>query len=241
MKAIVEGLQLLLQGLITWCRAAAAPAQTARSILSMTESERTAILMAVWLWSIMISVLFQGPIYKLYGIEWTDIGFLLPYVLMTSLATLLIAVAMHLALRLFRVPSSLSDTLSMFVMTVTVYSPVSTFLGLPAQANMINTLSTIKSLNLSFWGVIQRYYSEMVSRGSQSDPLGDVQFVIIPIGFVFSLCSLAIFAECIVQQYKAERFKTLVAVGVGTTLLVIPIYALTFFIHLLVWGYLKLA
>jgi hypothetical protein len=241
MKAIVEGLQLLLQGLITWCRAAAAPAQTARSILSMTESERTAILMAIWLWSIMLSVLFQGPIYKLYGIEWTDIGFLLPYVLMMSLTTLLIAVAAHLAFRLFRVPSSLFDTLSMFVITVTVYSPVSTLLALPGQANMISTMSTIKPLNLSFWGVIQRLRDEMVSRGSQGDPLGDVQFVIIPIGSVVSLCSLAIFAECVVQQYKTQRFKTLFALDLGITLAVIPVYALTFFIHLLLWGHLKLA
>jgi hypothetical protein len=87
-------------------------------------------------------------------------------------------------IRLFRVPSSLFDTLSMFVITVTVYSPVSTLLALPGQANMISTMSTIKPLNLSFWGVIQRLRDEMVSRGSQGDPLGDVQFVIIPIGSV---------------------------------------------------------
>jgi hypothetical protein len=208
MKAINEALEFLLKGLITWCQAAAAPAESARAILSITETDaRTARLMAVWLSSATLTILLQAPVFRAFGIEWSEMGFLLPYVLILSLNMLLTAIMVQFAFRLFGVISNLFDTLAIFTMTIGVYWPVSTLLALPEQAQFMSVLRTIKPLDLSFWDWIQRYQDESTKGG----PLNEAMFVILPIGFVFALGSFAIFGECVVQQFRNPRFKTLFA------------------------------
>jgi hypothetical protein len=239
MKAIIEALELLLNGLITWCRAAAAPVHSVRAILSVKESDRTAHLIAVWLWSVMLTVVLQAPVFRFFGIEMTDIGFLLPYILLISIGMLLTAVFVHLAFGLFGLTSNLFDTLSMFVMTVVVYSPISTLLQLPTQVNFMITIRRIKQLDLSFYDAIQRFFDELASRGSQGGPLVDVEFVIMPVGVIFYFCSAGIFAECVVQQYRNPRFRTLLALELGTTLALLPIVALFPLSGLLMWGSVK--
>jgi hypothetical protein len=236
MKAIIETLEIFLKGLITWCQAAAAPAQSVQAILSITDSEtRTGRLIALWLWSAILTMLFQTPIFRMYRIEWTDMGFLVPYVLMMSLNVLLIGAIVHLGFRLFRLSSNLFDTLAMFVATVGVYWPISSFLAIPAQANLLSIMSTIKALNLSFWDAITRLFHE----ASKGGPFGEIMLVVEPLGFVFSLCSFAIFAECIVQQYGGSRFRTLLAIQFSSTLAIFIVLPISQLVNLLIWAALK--
>lgn len=236
MKAINEALEFLLKGLITWCQAAAAPAQSVQSILSIKESDaRTSRLMAVWLSSATLTMLLQAPVFRVFGIEWTEMGFLLPYVLILSVNMALTAIMVHLAFRIFGLTSNLFDTLATFFMTVAVYGPISTLLFLPGLAQSISVMGKVKPLNLSLWETMQRVHEESMKGGL----LSEAMFIIMPIGFVVSLGSLAIFGECIVQQYKTPRFRTLLAVQLGLTLIFPILFASSYLMHLLIWASLK--
>src|SRR5262249_42096181 len=163
MKSIFESIEFLLKGFLIWLRAVSDPAQSVYENTQVQATDkRVAELMVIWLWSIALSIVLQSPMTRMYGIELTDVGYLLPYALLTSVGIFIIGAAVHPALILFKLTSRFLDTLSIYVMTVVVYSPILTVMALPGQANSLAVIRRVKSLNLSFDESIMRVFSELI-------------------------------------------------------------------------------
>ena len=219
MKSLSEALETIAKGLIIWLQALIAPAQSILSTLAIEEREkRNAKLVTIWIWSLRIGIPFQVPLLRLFGIDLTDIGYILPNILITSLAMFFVFFFSHLSLRLFRVPSRMYDLFSIYVLTVVVYSPISVLALLPNAATTFSMIRKLKATSHSLDDAIQGAFKVFLEATQSEFALATISAVVLPISSIFGICALAIFGECIVQIYNSSRFKVLLASTLGSIL-----------------------
>ena len=241
MKALAEALEMLAKGLALWLQALFSPARSVAATLRIEDKEkRLSTLVVVWIWSLVIGVVIQTPLLRLYGIDLSDIGFLLPNALFTSMGMLITIASLHLCLRLFRVPSQFFDTFSVYVMTSIVYFPVWALLFLPGQASDLQMMRELKASSQSLESVFWGFLKSIQDMQAAESMLVKSAVLVTSIAFPLALWSLAIFSECITQAYKSTRYKVQIAVALAY-ILQIPVIAVTVtpLSRLLLWSYIK--
>ena len=241
MKSIFESIEFLLKGIVIWLRAVSQPAQSVYENVQVQDIDRRAAsLMVIWLWSIALGILLQSPVMRIYGIELTDLGYMLPNTLLASLGIFILGAAVHPALLLFRLKSRFVDTFSIYVITVVVYSPIWTLMALPAQANNLMIMRRVKAQNLSFDDSIVQYFTESMRQADTPSVLTSIFGVAIPISQVSFFWAAAIFAACLAQNYGNPRFRTLLALSLGWIVGVLVMFIIVGPLNmLLAWGYVK--
>jgi hypothetical protein len=241
MKTFLDVFELLAKGLIVWLQALASPLKAVTSVLAVGELEkRTANLSTIWIWSLLIAIPFQIPLLRMYGIDVGQAEFLLAQALLNSLTMGLLFLFTQLGLKLCGVPSRLSDTFSVYVITVVIYSPISTLMLLPDEAADLSIVREVKSASATLDDAINGFIKVVGERSQSTAALDLVSTTAAPFSSAAILWSSAIFVECLWRIYGGSRFRILLGVTLGE---IIAIPFLTIAMRplevLLMWAYVK--
>ncbi|WP_419759189.1 hypothetical protein [Acidisoma sp.] len=85
----------------------------------------------VWLFSTLVGTIVAWPVRRLYGINWDDVGYYVPDLLINDLSVLSGAATLHLFLKLHKQQSDFWGTASTYMVAAAAYTPLVNLMNLP--------------------------------------------------------------------------------------------------------------
>jgi hypothetical protein len=220
LKDIEEGLQHFLDLFLTWVTALHHPAETCDEILAAgNERDKLSKALRLWLVSFLVTLVLQFPIFHAVGIAWDDLGFHLPAFGMLTMTVVAFGCALHIGLRLFRIPSTLYDVISVYTAYVGVYVPLISLLSYPTSFRTFYALGIAKRQGLGLAQTVVFVFTQITSH-SQDPGVVEVYNVLI------SWCTMFIIYTCtgmmavtIARRYSVLKPKAFTAVGFSSAVL----------------------
>ena len=253
MKALIDLAQTLLQGLVTWFFAITSPVETTTELLAQDPIQRRASTSILLLWSVILTLAITSPLSHLYGIELGTIGFYALQIIITFLSFVFGLWCIHVALRILGLSSNLPDIFVIYTCTFLVYWPIYQAVMLPSQADQYRMVSTLKAggtsdLGAAFNSVVQSIVLQKASDTSASQVLQTgilqrfpvISAIIFITGLLIWLIQLTLFGEFVTQWFSNDRFRTFLAVSLGSFVFslgtLITLIPLSMFV---LWSYIK--
>ena len=185
--------------------------------------------MRIWVVGTLIGLIIQLPVYGFLHIDWKKIELYLPALLLLLLGFLITVAAIHVGLKVYKVPSAFPDTLALYSVIVGSYSPLIIVLALPGLIELLTTLQAAKSAGVSdIESVVQRIARSMADAGSKSTTMQIFQAIAAPVLFGISMTLIVVFQRRISELYKSETFRTVSAISFSMGVLVpVPMVLVT--------------
>ncbi len=225
MNELGAALQWLLDAFETWLQCVARPVPTLnRILLEATDDEQLSAAGKVWAPSQLITLIISFPILKLYGIEWNDLGYHLCNWLTTIVVLIIFAFTAHKLLLALQLKSQFVQTLVIYTVIVTTYSPITTLLSIPSTLTLFAAVQNFKQHPIAIDKAVMVYFSSFSNTTSfYANTIG----VLSIFTQVFSFGIQALFAECVSQWYRNDRFKCYSSVVVSLLLSVFIVMLVT--------------
>lgn len=205
MKDLGDALQWLLDAVEMWLQCATKPVATLNDILpEATDEKHLSAAAKVWVPSLLISLIISFPVLKLYGIEWSNIGYHLCTWMTTIIALVVTAFIIHQALLWLRLKSDFIPTLVIYTILVATYTPVTSLFLIPSTLLNFAAVSEFKHHPVAIDAAMVAYFQKVLNPTSFFSSVLTVTSTFIN---VFSLGVVALFAESISQWYNNNRFK----------------------------------
>src|SRR5262245_3342970 len=133
MKDLIEILKLLGDDFVVWIRCLISPLLTCDLLLRSSDGSDEFLKRALRLWAVSSFMTFalQIPLLRLAGIDAVQTAYVLPSAILWLLYLLLIGIAIHVGLKIFKIPSVFSETLLIYASTVGPYGPISFLISMP--------------------------------------------------------------------------------------------------------------
>ena len=219
---IREGMEWGTEALGLWFRALANPIGTVNEVIRKEEAGDVADVVKLWTTSILVSLVIQLPSFQLFGISWTNLGFELTYIMTLALNLLGYGLAIHLALRLFRIPSRFRSTMALFSVMVSIVGPISAFLSLPSSITMLQIVRDAKTQNMDLMQGVATYTTRVNGSSVSSEFIQALS----PIFIILGLCMFVAFTEVLAQRYVVSRRRSYLAV-MASFFLLTPVLAVS--------------
>ena len=202
-----------------WFDCVRKPLITCEDILSYRrEKEKLTKVFGLWLAAFQIALILQFPVYKLFGIDWTDLGFHLPNFLVTTSFFLLAGTALHVGLRIFGIRSNFVDTSAMYTTLIGCYSPLFVPLSFPATVGLLSAIKSAKAQNLDFVSLVQTVWEKLGGTGEMSF-LHVYGSLVGQLAAIFTFALTALLAAIVCRKYAADRYQTFSAIGFSMSVL----------------------
>lgn len=135
-----------------WAHSVRSPSSACEALLNPAHSpdERLRGAAKLWVVAAVIATLAQVPVLRSAGIAGGELGYFLPHGLQIISALLAAGAALHLALRVGKVPSSLVDTLVISTVYASVFAPVMALLAVPSTIPIFKAVVAAKAAGLPF-------------------------------------------------------------------------------------------
>jgi hypothetical protein len=154
-KEIKEWVAFLLGAFVTWGIAARRPITAADLLLKEgSKKELTTYAVEIWFSSFVLSLVFQLPVYKIIGIEWTDPTFFVPYTAVVFGMFLVTAAVIDFSLKRIGVASEFPRTFLSYSCVMAGPAPVMTLLTFHGVTDVLSPLETAKHEGLNFLDAI---------------------------------------------------------------------------------------
>ncbi|MBI2351402.1 MAG: hypothetical protein HYV00_08005 [Deltaproteobacteria bacterium] len=225
---------------VDWFDCLRQPFSTAEQALKDCASEKDGLRRAFRLWAVsfLIGLVLQLPVYELLNMEWQKAGFLLPNALLLLLIFLATGVAIHLGLRVTRVPSNLVETCLIYAVIFAGHAPFFTLLLYPSLIDRLSLLQTAKMQGTGFWDAMIQMGAQihLVSLGYRERSVAGVVADAIrwPVGFLYSGAIMVLMQRALAARYNADRYP--VFLGISLAIGVFSIFPLV--ILSLMYGFL---
>src|SRR6267378_1720467 len=125
-KEIDENVNYILGSLLVWINCVRDPAATCESLIhaGLSDDRKMQQAMRIWVVGTLIGLIIQLPVYGFLHIDWMKIELYLPALLLLLLGFLITVAAIHVGLKVYKVPSAFPDTLALYSVIVGSYSPL---------------------------------------------------------------------------------------------------------------------
>jgi hypothetical protein len=204
-KDLGDTLQWLLDAVEMWLQCATKPVATLNDILpEVTDEKHLSAAAKVWIPSLLISLIISFPVLKIYGIEWSNVGYHLCTWITTIIALVATAFIFHQVLLLLHLKSDFIRTLVIYTVLVATYAPVTSLLLVPSTVFNFAAVSDFKQHPVAINAAMVAYFQKA---SNPTSFFSGVMMVTSAFISVFSLGILALFAESISQWYSNNRFK----------------------------------
>lgn len=191
MNELGAALQWLLDAFETWLQCVARPVPTLnRILLEATDDEQLSAAGKVWAPSQLITLIISFPILKLYGIEWNDLGYHLCNWLTTIVVLIIFAFTAHKLLLALQLKSQFVQTLVIYTVIVTTYSPITTLLSIPSTLTLFAAVQNFKQHPIAIDKAVMVYFSSFSNTTSfYANTIGVLSIFTQVFSFRIKLCS----------------------------------------------------
>jgi hypothetical protein len=239
MKDLIESLKLILEDFLLWLDCLGKPYVTCRKVLRKSSSEKMVQFLRLWLVYSLISLTLQFPVYSIVGIDVKNVGFHLPNLLLLLLMQLLLGLAVHIGLRIYKIPSKFADTLTIYSVMIGSFSPFINLLIYPVTISAFQTLKSIKLSNPNFQEALKKYF-ESSQIPEHFSFVYTYTIVIAPFLGLLSFLLITLFSRMVAERYHSEKYRTFSAINFSIYVLnIIPLFFLILIYHFVVYVFIS--
>jgi hypothetical protein len=236
----MEKLALFLRDSVyNWLSAIFNPYRLSRNLViekQVTDNEKIQFAFGIWVIASFLTIALQIPIFTLFRVEVKDPLFYIPFFAIRLFSFIIACIILHIGLLLFRIPSRLIDTFTMYSIILGSFAPFILLSMYPLNIKIIYFLKAFKSANYDF-----NYIFHNFKEINQELEKLTVIYIATPISTVIQSllsCSLGVLlCLVIIEKYNANKLIVFMSVTFAqTTLVVLPLLLLKmveFFIILL--------
>jgi hypothetical protein len=239
-EEIAKSFEFLLDAMLSWAKCVRHPLLTWKQILTDAQGEESKAIKAatkLWLTSYIMSMLLLGWVYKLHGINMTDVGFYLSSAFLVFAFLVLFVVSMHVGFTLFKLPAPFQDTFVAYTVIVSACMPFTSILAAPSLMQTLKTLKAIKTQDLELSGAVVAYFSMAVTQSSSTVGTLSVisQIFLIPLGLLL----MSTIFDMLASRWEIDRVRVYSAGTFGTAVVVVlPMLLMSFFQMLVMYSFL---
>jgi hypothetical protein len=221
----MDNLQKVFQSIVglflEWFDCLRHPYSTCETILSqdISSSDKLSKSLRIWLTSFVLSIILQMPIYQLTGIDWKNLTFHLPNMLVFLVTLFAIGSVMHIGLKLRKIPSDLTDTLVIYTVIMACFAPLLILSVYPAQVKTFAYIQTVKRTNSSIQDAFVNFIADAALRPSYVDYVNAIS---LPLIFFLIMLSLSMIINLVSCHYKVEKYRVTSAI-IMSAIFMVPI------------------
>ena len=207
----VADFQALIEALSHWLDFILHPVRNVNALLENTSTTKDYVsIMTTWAPSLLLTVLINVVITSYFGIPYSNLGYHLPFLVITLLFQLVLPIIMDLGFRLGGIASDRHGVTVLFT-PVIIYSPIASFISVPLSVNSYAFAQSVKHLSiekgLSPLVAFANLFPTYTKENGSLQPFGLYSWSMC-LGSCVYLLTLALFAEFCSQLYQAPRFRT---------------------------------
>jgi hypothetical protein len=207
----------------TWMQFVISPsAAVTRLTKDVARSHSIVPVLKIWFAAILISTIVQIPLLRMFGIEWSNIGFPAVAVTLSLIFMCCGSILTHFSMRMFGVNSDLPITLALYTVTI-IYGPVSSLILTSKSYQFFHAMYIMKLTGAETLTVkeIITQLATPVPMFQREMPLAVIDILASYGAVVVGMLAMAAFAEFSVQWYGNSRYKTYMAIAWGNISLMV--------------------
>jgi hypothetical protein len=154
----------------------------------------------------LISIALQIPLYRLVGIDWKDIGFVLPYTILQLGIVILFGSSLHLGLRFRKVASELIETIAIVTVMTAAFAPFFVIINYPSAVKIFSLIQEAKRSNAPLNDIIAGVWRGLQSGNSVMD---NIQGAANAFNATVSVLVGAMIAKAITKHYRADKYNVI--------------------------------
>ena len=234
MSDVVQCLKWALSCFVEWFVCVLEPIRTLRDILDESGGELFGSKAArIWIASFIVILVCHYPAYALYDVSYRDPMFVVATFFGSTMTLIGSGVAIHLMLKAHRIDSDGRLTLRIYTVIAAAYAPFEAFLSLPAAAQSLNLLHSLRvhkaGMSAAAWSIMSMMQHPVNRNGFLS---AMALFVLGSINLIY----LMFFSEAVAFSYEVSRPKVYRATALGMLLGALPDFIAQVFVLLSEYG-----
>jgi hypothetical protein len=207
----------------TWMQFVISPSRAVTRLTNDVASSGSIVpVIKIWFAAVLISIILQIPIFRMFGINWNNIG----YLTVTSTVGLIFIscgeMLTHCTMKIIKLYSQLPITLALYTVTI-IYGPVISLIFPFKSYQLLEAIYIMKLVGAETLTV-----KEIITQLATPVPMFQREMPLAVIDILSSYgvvvvggLATAAFAEFLVQWYGNSRYKTYLAVAWGNISLII--------------------
>jgi hypothetical protein len=207
----------------TWMQFVISPSLAVTGLTNdVARSHSIVPVIKIWFAAVFISIILQIPILRMFGIEWSDIG----YPAVAGTVSLIImccgSILTHFSMKMFGLYSHLPITLALYTVAI-IYMPVSSLILTSKSYQSLHAIYIMKlagAKTLTVKEIITQLATPVPMFQSKM-PLAVIDILATYGAVVVGTLAMAAFAEFLVQWYGNSRYRTYLAVAWGNISLIV--------------------
>jgi hypothetical protein len=205
---IAKVLQGILQTFLEWLDTIFHPYLTCGLITAQLSSrDKLDKSLRIWIASYFLAFIVQLPLYRVVGIDWKYLTFLLPHTLSILFMLIICGSLFHIALKLRGIHSDLTDTMAIYTVVAGAFAPLMSIITYPSSAIFLVTMRRVKHAKLSLNETVSSIFTAL----SNTPPdLVYVNYIKEGIGtplFVVSSLSMAMLVSLVYRDYGCAKYR----------------------------------
>jgi hypothetical protein len=207
----------------TWMQFVISPSPAITHLANDVERSRSVVpVIKIWFAAIIISIIVQIPTLRVFGVEWSNIGYPTVTVTVSLIIMCCGSILTHFTMIMLGLYSDLLITLALYTVCI-IYGPVSSLILTDKSYQLLHAIYIMKLSGAETLTVkeIITQLATPVPMFQREMPLAVIDILATYGAVVVGTLAMAAFAEFLVQWYGNSRYKTYLAVAWGNISLIV--------------------